>query len=495
MSGAPLSAEMLELRTARLFEEYSTRNASRTSRVFAVLMTGQWLFAILVAVLWSPYGWEGKVQSVHVHVYSAVLLGGALSSLPVFLALTQPSSVLTRHVIGVAQMLWSALLIHLTGGRIETHFHVFGSLAFLAFYRDWRVLVPATAVVVLDHALRGIFWPESVYGIANPEWWRFLEHAFWVLFEDTVLVLACLRGMKETWMIAGRQAEAELNVEVISELNRTLDARVGERTQQLSEANAQLQESLASNQRLHEHMLRQEKLSSLGVLAAGIAHEINNPMAYVTSNIETLVNELPRLASEPALLEEYRADILPSTMDGVQRVNRIVADLRRFARGDAEEMTPVDVNAEVASALRISQNQVKYRCTVETDLAELPPVMGRGQQLAQVFVNLIVNAAQASRERGVVRIRTFREDGHVVFSVEDNGVGMTREVLGKLFQPFFTTKPVGEGTGLGLSVVHGIVKAHGGTIDVQSTPGAGSCFEVRLPVASFDAQLERRLAG
>ena len=122
-----------------------------TDRLFAVLMAGQWAFAIVVALTFSPYAWEGKVKTVHAHVWTAILLGGALSSLPIALALLRPGWVVTRHVIAVAQMLWSALLIHLTGGRIETHFHVFGSLAFLAFYRDWRVLVPATIVVAADH--------------------------------------------------------------------------------------------------------------------------------------------------------------------------------------------------------------------------------------------------------------------------------------------------------------------------------------------------------
>src|SRR5207244_4581084 len=108
-----------------------------------------------------------------------------------------PGRVLTRHAIAVGQMLVSALFIHLTGGRIETHFHVFGSLAFLSFYRDWRILLTATIVVAADHLVRGLLWPESVYGILNPEWWRFLEHAFWVIFEDVVLVFACLRGVRE----------------------------------------------------------------------------------------------------------------------------------------------------------------------------------------------------------------------------------------------------------------------------------------------------------
>src|SRR5262249_23148177 len=141
-----------------------------TDRLFAGLIIGQWIFGVIVALTFSPYGWEGKVKVIHTHVWIALILGGAISSLPVLLAVVRPGWVVTRHVIAVAQMLWSALLIHLTGGRIETHFHVFGSLAFLAFYRDWPVLMTATVMVAAEHLVRGIVWPESVYGIVNPEW-------------------------------------------------------------------------------------------------------------------------------------------------------------------------------------------------------------------------------------------------------------------------------------------------------------------------------------
>src|SRR5438067_12833543 len=149
------------------------------------------------------------MTSVHMHVFAAVVVGGAISAFPIALTLLRPGEAITRHVVAVAQMLWSALLIHLTGGRIETHFHVFGSLAFIAFYRDWRVLVPATVVVAGDHFLRGLFWPESVYGIANPEWWRFVEHALWVVFEDIFLVWSCVLGQREIATSALKQAQVE----------------------------------------------------------------------------------------------------------------------------------------------------------------------------------------------------------------------------------------------------------------------------------------------
>ena len=180
-----------------------------TDRMFAWLMIGQWIFGIVIALTFSPYGWEGKTQVVHMHVWIAIFLGAAISSLPVALAFLRPGWVVTRHVIAGAQMLWSALLIHLTGGRIETHFHVFGSLGFLAAYRDWPVLVTATVVVAGDHLVRGRLWPEAVYGIVNPEWWRFLEHAFWVVFSVAVLIRSCLASLKDMRVAAERGAELE----------------------------------------------------------------------------------------------------------------------------------------------------------------------------------------------------------------------------------------------------------------------------------------------
>jgi hypothetical protein len=191
------------------FEAHRAEIFAGTDRLFAMLMVGQWVFAIVLALTFSPYAWEGRVRSVHVHVFSAVVLGGILASLPLALAFLRPGWIVTRHVIAAAQMLWSALLIHLTGGRIETHFHVFGSLGILAAYRDWPVLVTATVVVAAEHLVRGLVWPESVYGIVNPEWWRFLEHAFWVVFSISFLILLCLRSLKDMRVMSERGAELE----------------------------------------------------------------------------------------------------------------------------------------------------------------------------------------------------------------------------------------------------------------------------------------------
>lgn len=197
------------VRAEALRDEQLRVRRVRIDRMFAVLLVVQYLAGIVGALMVSPYAWQGRERVLHMHVWVAVLGGAGIIILPILLAIFRPGTVLTRHVIAASQMLSSALLIHLTGGRIETHFHIFGSLAFLAFYLDWQVLITATVIVAADHFLRGIYWPESVYGVANAEWWRFLEHAGWVVFEDVFLIWSCVMGSREVDASAARQAEVE----------------------------------------------------------------------------------------------------------------------------------------------------------------------------------------------------------------------------------------------------------------------------------------------
>ncbi|HUE83307.1 MAG TPA: ATP-binding protein [Pyrinomonadaceae bacterium] len=225
-------------RSKELFRKHQLDIYKRTDHMFAVLMTLQWIAGIVAAYWISPRTWIGSTSQTHIHIWAALFLGAAISSLPIFLAITRPGRRSTRYTIAGGQMLMGALLIHLTGGRIETHFHVFGSLAFLSFYRDWRVLVPATIIVAADHFLRGLFWPQSVYGVLTASEWRWLEHAGWVLFEDTFLLIAIKRSVNEMWDIAERTAESE-------SLNEGLEGHVVQRTAQLAAANRKLEKEVA----------------------------------------------------------------------------------------------------------------------------------------------------------------------------------------------------------------------------------------------------------
>ena len=200
----------IETRVKALFGEYQKNTYKSTDRMFAVLMTVQWLAVIAAAIWLSPLTWIGVESQTHLHVWAALFLGTVTTLFPVTLALTQPGESFTRYVIAVGQMLMGALLIHLTGGRIETHFHIFGSLAFLAFYRDWKVLVPATLVVAADHVLRGIFFPQSIFGVLTADHWRWLEHTGWVVFTDVFLVISCLHRKREMQEFAKKTTALEI---------------------------------------------------------------------------------------------------------------------------------------------------------------------------------------------------------------------------------------------------------------------------------------------
>jgi hypothetical protein len=199
----------LTARTRELFNERRQSLHSSVDRNFAVLMLCQWVAAFLLAVFVSPLTWSGSNGRIHPHVLLVLTFGGAITGLPAALALLRPGKALTRQMVAVCQMLMSVLLIHITNGRIETHFHVFGSLAFLSFYRDWRVLITASLVVAADHFLRGVYWPQSVFGTLAASPWRSAEHAAWVLFEDVFLLISICQNQVQMRDVAERQAQIE----------------------------------------------------------------------------------------------------------------------------------------------------------------------------------------------------------------------------------------------------------------------------------------------
>jgi PAS domain S-box-containing protein len=220
-SGVNYSVERAE----ELFQQHRQEIHRSTDRLFAKLMFFQWIAGILMALFVSPLTWAGQSSQVHIHVWAAIFFGGAISIFPIWMTRAWPGAAVTRQVIAVSQMLMSTLLIALSGGRMETHFHVFGSLVILSFYRDWRVLIPATIVVALDHFLRGIYWPYSVYGVLVASPLRSLEHAAWVIFEDVFLVISCLRSIREMRSIANRTAALEASEQGFRQI--FVDAPIG----------------------------------------------------------------------------------------------------------------------------------------------------------------------------------------------------------------------------------------------------------------------------
>ena len=267
--------------------------------------------------------------------------------------------------------------------------------------------------------------------------------------------------------------------------------------------NKALQDAYAELQRLHLQVQHQEKLASLGELAAGVAHELANPLAFVAGNVEQLaqygrrlieyVDQVERLLPA-ALVEEARrlraaaridfviadfADLVAQTREGLGRMRELTGGITEFSRRDRQEMQEADVEGLLDTALSLTHNELKYRATVVKRYGGPPPVRCRPGQLVQVFVNLLTNAAQALEEKGTVTVSTGVEGGQVVVRVADTGRGIPPADLERIFEPFFTGRP--EGTGLGLAISRDIVHEHGGEITVRSTVGEGTVFSVVLP--------------
>ncbi|MEW6055488.1 MAG: ATP-binding protein [Bdellovibrionota bacterium] len=197
MSPRHCKPETYERRISEVFSDRYVNRVKKTDRLFGFLLLFQWILGIVFAVAVSPRTWSGEYSETHVHIYAAILIGGLLASLPIYCILKKPGATLNRMIVAVSQISFSVLFIHLTGGRIETHFHVFGSLAFLASYRDVRVVLIATAITAIDHLMRGFFWPQSVYGVLTATPWRALEHAAWVAFEDLILIYSIKLALAE----------------------------------------------------------------------------------------------------------------------------------------------------------------------------------------------------------------------------------------------------------------------------------------------------------
>jgi signal transduction histidine kinase len=501
-SVSPALAESVARRSAALFAVYQHDIYRRTDRLFAGLMAFQWLLGIAFALLVSPLTWEGDQSSTHLHVWAAVFLGGVISLFPALLGWFRAGHDSTRHIIAVAQMLMGALLIHLTGGRIETHFHVFGSLAFLAFYRDWRVLVPATIVVALDHMLRGMFWPQSVYGVMVASEWRWLEHSAWVAFEDIFLVMACLRSVTEMRETANRTATLEHEVRTRLEaetaareandrsdglLQVAVEARDAERHNAVRLS--ALVEELRVTQRQAEAATRAKS-----EFLASMSHELRTPLNAIILYSELLQEEARDHGGDAAIgdLQRIRSSgkHLLELINGILDLSKIEAGKMGLEIERFDVKTMIESLADtVAPLVEKNRNVLVVRCA--DDLGELN---GDLTKTRQILLNLLSNAGKFTTD-GTVTVDVHRGalSGApcVEFVVADTGVGMSEQQSRSVFEPFTqadvtTTRKYG-GTGLGLAIVARFCELMGGSITVDTHLGAGSTFIVKLPLEMIDS--------
>jgi len=312
-------------------------------------------------------------------------------------------------------------------------------------------------------------------------------------------------------------AERKRAKDSLKTLNEHLEQRVLDRTNELKQLNRQLESSHGKLEEAYTNLqaqqttiLQQDRMACIGQLAASVAHDINNPIGFVAGNIEVLKNYLgklaafvamqdealnssasPELASHVAeqrralkvdyLLDDFDA-VLDESLEGADRVSRIVQNLKGFSRLDEKEARLADIHECLESTLNIVMNELRYKADIKKEFGEIPQLLCYPQQLNQVFMNLLINASQAIENWGEITIRTWADSGNVFVAISDTGCGIVAENLHKLFEPFFSTKEAGVGTGLGLSIVMEIVKKHSGEITVESVPGNGTTFTVRLPL-------------
>ncbi|MFZ3186212.1 MAG: ATP-binding protein [Pseudomonas sp.] len=269
---------------------------------------------------------------------------------------------------------------------------------------------------------------------------------------------------------------------------------------QMLELNQQLNMRLQHSNR---QVLQSEKMAGIGQLAAGVAHEINNPLGFVFSNIKTLSNYITSLfkiidiaaiecqseALQNSMTElEYDyiktdlTELLEESEEGLQRVKKIIVSLKDFSHIDEETFAPADLHKCIETTLSVAQNEIKYKAEIIRELGELPLVDCIASQINQVIMNITVNAAHAIEEFGTINIRTGTQDHKAWIEIEDNGEGIPEHIISRIFEPFYTTKPIGKGTGLGLSLSQTIIEKHNGLLEVESTPGSGTKFKIWLPI-------------
>jgi signal transduction histidine kinase len=522
---SPNGKSAIKRRTREVYQEIMSGLFRDKDKLFAYLFIAQWAFALLLALFYAPYRWPGKVQSTHFDVYAALIFGALLCLPPLLLFRGWPGTVLTRQTNTVVQMLWSVLLIYLSVGRLEAHFHLFCSLAFLAFYRDYYVLLTATLFAIVDPLLRVMMWPEPVYGVTHLQWWRILEHAFGVAFEAIILVISIREARRLILDVSTQRAEGEW-------LTASLEKKVVGRTEALYNSNQKLQGSLKELRLTQRQLIDASRKAGMADVATNVLHNVGNILNSVnvsaslvfdavrTSKASGLPKALTMLHAQPdpgrflcedpkgAKLLDYFGVVskaieaeqkklmeeLTSLIKNIEHIKIIVGMQQSYARqGGMREW--ISLHAIINDAVHTnSASYEKHDIETTKELSELDEIECDRHKLFQILINLLSNAKQAVKdqegEKKIV-VRASKVNSELEIEVEDNGVGIAPQNLEKIFSHGFTTKK--QGHGFGLHSCANAATEMGGCLTVRSQGlGRGACFTLRLPLSSSAELLSAR---
>jgi signal transduction histidine kinase len=608
-----LDSAQREARARELRHEVVAQLTVGTHRTFRILFAVQWPVAMFLA--WKS-ALPGEARFLFV-----LVLGGMLSVPALLFARAAPLAWWVRHFIALCQIGWSLVFMWLLEGRSEAQFHTFVSLAFLAFYRDWRVMLTATLAAAAYPVVRIVLLPDS-YVIGPSAWWRVADQGIWVICEFLILLLAVQQSMKTVQKFCLHAATLALTNETIA---RNVDERTAELTRSREqyrmiaettraipfeldlsqgrftyigpqaqavlgipearwkepgfldallprerEANAREQldecmpgtfETMCSvvtaddhvvelrwtvscelvngarflrglmidvteSRRLVRELAQGQKLESVGRIAAGVAHEINTSVQFISDSVRFVRHALKDV---PHALADYRAlaagvlsgkdvtsaakkaadtdeaadvdyflknapDALDRALEGISRVGSIVRSMTEFAHPDTRTKADIDLNRAIKTTLNMARNEYKTVAEIETDFGDIPTVHCHAGDINQVVLNLLLNAAHAisdvvdgTSSKGRITVRTRAIGDYVEISIRDTGDGIPEAVRGRIFEPFVTTKEVGRGTGQGLALSRGIVvEKLKGSLHFETETGKGTTFFIRLPKSAED---------